>query len=251
VTAASGRVRRIAAWLGLTEGQAYTVVLLALVAALLSSSLTGLTGRIDDVLAAPRPVPTTIAPTDTTAPPTTVFDLPLGGPTGTFPFPTTSTTATSIEPGAPGEDPEAEPPAAVCAADPLIKLVGDTVRTLDVLTGNLVPDGTIVSALAVATGCSRLDPAILLLAGLIEIGQGLPDLGLGGLELPALPFLTLPQPILDLVQPLRAVLDPICGTVASLTVITSQVGPSYPPPLDAVFAVSLFYALTTCGQIQA
>jgi hypothetical protein len=147
-------------------------------------------------------------------------------------------------------EPEEPPPPAPCGADPLIAAVRDAVTSLDVLTGGGLPDGTVVSALALATGCSKTDPAILLLAGLIEIGQGLPDLGLGFLELPVLPFLEIPRAVIDLVQPTRDVLDPICNTVATVAVITSQVGPSYPAPIDAVFSVSLFYALATCGQLQ-
>jgi len=133
----------------------------------------------------------------------------------------------------------------------LVSGVRDTVQALDGLLGGVVPDATIVSALAIVTGCSQTDPAILIVASLIELGQSLPDLGLGFIELPVLPFLELPAVVIDLMQPLRAVLDPVCNTAATLAVITSQVGPYYQPPIDAVFSVSLFYILATCGQIQA
>lgn len=245
------RLAQLAARVGLSEGQAYTVAILAVVAALLTSSLTGLTGRLADVAAAPlRPQesPDAASPTPRAAdspaieppPPFAPFEPPALPDT---PPPTTEDPAAPV-------DPEEPPPAAPCGADPLIAVVRDAVVALDPLTGGSLPDGTVVSALAVATGCSKTDPVILLLAGLIEIGQGLPDLGLGFLELPVLPFLAIPGPVIELVQPLREALDPICNTVATLTVITSQVGPSYPYPIDAAFSVSLFYALATCGQIQ-
>lgn len=248
------RLARLAARAGLSEGQAYTVAILAVVAALLMSSLTGLTGRIADVAAAPLTPgdePEVAAPAP--APPEE-SELPAGEVPPPFAPPDPpplldASPPTTDGPAAP-IDPEDPPPPAPCGADPLIAVVRELVATLDPLTGGALPDGTVVSALAVATGCSRTDPAILLLAGLIEIGQGLPDLGLGFLELPVLPFLAIPEPVIELVQPLREVLDPLCNTIATVTVITSQVGPSYPYPIDAVFSVSLFYALATCGQLQ-
>jgi len=249
------RLARVAARMGLSEGQAYTVVMLAVVAALLTSSLTGLTGRIAEVAAAPL---APREPAEEAAPPATstteLPDLPAVGlvfepPIYVPPPASESPPVTSEDPFEP-VDPDAPPPSVPCGADPLIASVRDTVASLDLLVGGAIPDGTVVSALAVATGCSKTDPAILLLAGLIEIGQGLPDLGLGFLELPILPFLEIPRPIIDLVQPTREVLDPICNTVATVAVITSQVGPSYQAPIDAIFSVSLFYALATCGQLQ-
>ena len=254
VERAGSRLEALGARAGLSEGQVYTVILLAVVAALLTSSLTGLTGRIAEVAAtplAPNPAEEAVAPaTPTTALP----DLPgIGLPSA----PTIGPPAPSAGPPpftAPGPtdplDPDEPPPAVPCDAQPLIDSVRDAVTSLDSLTGGSLPDGTVVSALAVATGCSNTDPAILLLAALIEIGQGLPDLGLGFLELPVLPFLEIPRPVIDLVQPARDVLDPICNTVATLAVITSQVGPSYQPPFNALFSVSMFYALATCGQLQ-
>lgn len=245
--------------LGLTEGQGYTVVVLAVVAALLLSSLTGLTGRIAEVAATPLAPPVATTTTATTAVPTESTVEPFR------PFPPVTSGIPAVLPGPvavtppplPGGEPPApplegeEPPAPTrCPTQDVIDLGRQVLTAVDAVAGGLVPDATVVSALAVATGCSAMDPTILLIAGLIEIGQTLPDLGLDAIELPTLPFINVPAPVIDLLQPLREVTEPICGTIGIPVVITSQVGPHYPYPLDVVFAVSLFYALATCGQIH-
>lgn len=254
---ASTRLARLAARLGVTEGQAYTLGLLTAVAVLLLASLGDLTGRISDALAAPVPPGTT---TTTAVVPS---DDDIGGPVAEplSPFsprddgagapPVTSPPSSPITSPFTPVEPPAEPAPRECAAAGLTTPVGDVARAVDALAGGVVPDGTIVSALALATGCSEADPVILLLAALIEVGQSMPDLDLGFIELPVLPFLEIPAPVVELVQPIRPVLDPVCNTVAVVNLITSQAGPSYQAPFDAVFSVSLFYALATCGQIQA
>lgn len=250
------RLESLSARVGLTEGQTYTVVILLLVGALLTSSLTGLTGRLP-VLAAPPPPPVAASVSPPTASPEPETSTPSSAPV-TYPTPTATpagvapTTTTTVAPFAPAPpfEPDEPPERQPCPNEAVVSLGRDSLALIDTLAGGVVPDATIVSVLALATGCSDTDPAILLLAALIEIGRGIPDLGLDIVEIPALPFLLLPEPIVELVQPLREVLDPVCGVVGTLAILTSQAGPAYPPPFDAAFSVSLFYALATCGQIQ-
>ena len=245
--------------LGLTEGQTYTIAILVVVAVLLISSLTRLQGRVADLISAPGPsVTTTTGPASTasTRPATgTSMSLPRrpvppdagagGADRPTTPArPSTPATPTTVDDG--GGTPT-EPP---CATDDAVQAFRGVIEQLDTLVGGVIPSATLVSALALATGCSQTDPVVLVLATLIEVGEGLPDLGLGFLEFPVLPFLEVPDPLVVLAQPLRPLLDPVCGTVGTVGLLFSQVGPAYPYPLDATFAVSLFYAATTCGQIQ-
>lgn len=248
----------------MTQGQGYTVAILVVVAILLSTSLTRLHGRVADLISAPGgPVTTTTVLTPTTPPSsptsarTPVTTTPPRRPTlppstgaGVTPTPTSTPTTRPASPPTTRPDrppPEEETP---CPADDLVQGVRGILEQVDTLVGGIVPTAALVTTIAIVTGCSQTDPLVLALAALIEVGEGLPDLGLGWLELPVLPFLDIPAPLIDLLQPLRPLFDPICSTVGTVGTLLSQVGPSYPYPLDAAFAVSLFYITTTCGQIQ-
>ena len=244
----TNRLAWVAARIGLTEGQAYTVAIVLVVVLLLVSSLTRWT-PIEELAArssnrpspAAPPVPPGDGPT-LTVPTIALSPLPPLAPLP-VPSPLAPPRGTSHEPDAAAE----EPP---CGNAAVVASARDLIGQLDALVGGVAPSGTLVSVIVLATGCSQADPTVLLLAALIEVGDELPSLGLETLELPVLPFVELPVPVVDVLQPFRAALDGICGTVSVLGIITSQVGPHYPAPLNAVFAVSLFYATATCGQIQ-
>jgi hypothetical protein len=141
-------------------------------------------------------------------------------------------------------------PDAPCPAGDAVQGARRVFEQLDGLLGGIVPSAALTTTVAILTGCSQTDPVVLLLAALVELGNGLPDLGLGFFEFPVLPFLMLPGPVVTLVQPLLPVVQPVCDTVGTVGLLVSQVGPAYPYPLDKAFAVSLFYLTSTCGQLQ-
>jgi hypothetical protein len=239
----------------LTEGQRYTVVILLVAAVLLSTSLTRLNGRVAELISAPGPTATTTTSTvapripAVTTPSTTRAVLPP--PTSHPAAAVTSTTRASAPPSTTttttGDGTAAEPP---CPADDVVQGTRKIFEQVDALLGGLVPSATLTTTVAILTGCSKTEPLVVILAALIELGEGLPDLHLGAIEIPVLPFLSIPDVLIELLQPLRPLFDPLCDTVGTVGLLLSQVGPAYPYPLDKAFAVSLFYLTSTCGQIQ-
>jgi hypothetical protein len=235
----------------LTEGQRYTTAILVVVAALLAASLTRFHSPLAELVRAPGPSPTTTVPIATPAP-SGLLDLAEPPPTGAPPTPVdlAPTATPSTAPAAGSTGGVAKPPATPCPADDAVQGARKVFEQLDGLLAGAVPSATLTTTVAILSGCSRTDPVVLLLAALVEIGDGLPDLGLGFLELPALPFLTIPAPVVALLQPLLPALQSVCDTVGTVGLLVSQFGPSYPYPLDKAFAMSLFYVTSTCGQLQ-
>lgn len=157
-----------------------------------------------------------------------------GGPAVTDPLPATS------DPGpAPPSSSEACPPAE--AVEPVLEALAGV---------EFVPQASIVALIGALAGCSEIDPTIFPIALLAETGSGLPDPGLE-VPLPAVPFVEIPLGVVDLAQPLRDVIQPLCDA-ASLASPLILIGlSSWPTNVDQVLLIPVGQVLLVCGQLLA
>lgn len=248
MTTSTTRAGALARRIGCTEGQIYTITIgLSLSILLLVLGLqTNFTPipRAGAQIAVPQPrqpgdgLPPLDAPGGDTS-----FDLAPLGPQPSFATsdpPTTSPT----RPPAGSTDPEPNP----CASDGLQQTAKPIVAALEG-TG-LVPSDSVLALLGVASGCNTTDPVVVTLGLIAEFGSQLPDTGFR-LPVVPLPFVEIPAAVVDLVQPLRPAIDPICDAAGSVVTVIVFGFATYPLGIDSAMLNAVNQVLLVCGQVRA
>jgi hypothetical protein len=252
VRAGTSRLTPLAHRAGCTEGQLYTIAIGLVVAVLLAASGFPAAFRdalrpVIDVAGAEPSTTTVVAPSTPT--PTSLVDLVTDQ---SSPFIDVDNPSLDGAPAAPTD--AAEPPAAgddeplACDAQAALDLTDGLLRTLNVL--GVLPDTSVTQLLAGLTGCTEDDPVILMIGVLAQLGSRLPD---PGFDLPLIPLPSpdLPPGIIELVQPLRDAIDPICGVAASAGQVAFYGLAGWPLALDAITLQAINQVLLVCGQLQA
>lgn len=234
-----------------TEGQLYTMVIGLVVALLLVT--TGLPAAFRDVVG-PVAGAATGDPTTSTTPsepttPTSLIDLVTDPSSPYFDPNSPLLPEGTAAPSGPGDplDPVEEEPAVACDSQAALDVVGELLRTLNVL--GVLPDTSVTKLLANVTGCKQGDPVILVMGVLAQLGSRIPDLGF---DLPLLPPLVgqVPPELVAAVQPLRDVIDPVCGTVGSVSQVVFYGFAGWPMSIDLFTIQTLQQVLLLCGQLQ-
>jgi len=250
-------IRRLATLARLTEGQLYSA-LITLAAALLL--LTGLgdvhgvvgTGLSDvPVVAAPQPTfPPVVIPTPAPAVPGPALlpapELPL--PELPVVEPAPAPTYDEPVPPLPLPTPTPTPKPAPCTAQPAMDAASLVLTTLNGPAGGRLPDKDVMGALGLITGCDPADPAVIAVGLLIGVGNAVPDPGLPAP--PPVPFVEIPAPVVQALQPARAEIDAVCGLVGTGQTVASLFVWSYPTPIPQLTTQVLFEALAACGQVR-
>jgi hypothetical protein len=251
--------------LRMTEGQTYSAIITLVLAVLLLLGLGNLHGVISSALAqAPLPLAPVVDTPVTTTPvpdasqgpialPTADPVLPVGPgplpqpapnpapqPTETeVPFVPEPVVTTSPSP-TPTEDP--------CQLQAASDAATDAIKTANAAAGGRLPEADVLAAIGIVTGCDPADPAVVAVGLLIGVGQTLPDPGIGN---PAvLPYLTIPGPVIDALQPGRPAIDQACGLVGTGQTVASLFISAYPQPVPQLTSQVLFTALSVCGQVR-
>lgn len=252
-------MRRVAASLSCTEGQAYTAAIGVFVAVLLA--VTGLPGTWRDLPATPAAASPVAASQVTTPVATTSPRVPVPSPTspgagGTAAAPSAGPAPAAVPatpaPTGSGDRPSGradEEPPPPCDQASVNDGAAAVLGPLDALAGGGLPDASTLGVLAALTGCSAADPALAVVGVLIEIGDTLPDTGLDGV-LPALPALQIPAPVVALAPSLEPVLGPICQAGSTAALLVFIFASHYPAPLDDAFLRTSNGLLALCAQLQ-
>ena len=256
----AGAVARLAALARLTEGQLYSAGLTLAAALLLLTGLGHVHGVVGTalsdipVLAAPQPTfPPVVVPTPAPVVPgpgaLPALEPPLtGGQPVVEPAPVDSPLPLPFPQPTPAPTTPPRPPAAACTAQPAMDAARLVLTTLNGPLGGRLPDKDVMGALGLVTGCDPADPAVIAVGLLIGVGNSLPDPGLPAP--PALPFIEIPAPVVQALQPARAEIDTVCGLVGTGQTVASLFVWSYPTPIPQLTTQVLFQALAACGQVR-
>ena len=259
----SAPVAAVAARVRLTEGQLYTVAITLVASLLLATGLGNVHGVVSSALTQPvlelppaQQLPPVTVPTAAPSAPPLALPEPSLPPfdTGAEPFPqpepapppTTEPAPPSDPPAGPSPSPTPTPSA--CAAQPVNDGAAQVIRLLDESAGGALPDEDLLAAIALVTGCSKADPAVVALGLLIGAGQTLPPME--GVEPPVVPVLVVPPSVVTALQPARPAVDQICGLVGTGQAVASLFITAYPRPLSQLTVQALFQALSVCGQVR-
>jgi hypothetical protein len=256
------QVRRRAAtlWAGVrstTPGQYWTSALALLVALPvlffgLPPTTTLVQTGLDPAADSPNPPtagPSTDAPTDRgilVGPPRSVAGPGFGSVAEPTDPDVDPTAVTDPPPAADGAGPVPRPaPGEPCPAAETVE------STLEALSGvEVVPRKSVVALIGGLAGCSEIDPTIFPIALLAEIGSGLPDPGLE-VPLPTVPFVEIPPAAVDLAQPLRDAIEPLCETAALGSPLILIGLSTWPTNVDQVLLLPVSQVLLVCGQLLA
>ncbi len=245
----STRIGAVARRIGCTEGQVYTMTLGLSVAVLLLvlGLRTNFTPAPSAQAAVSEPsagspleqlVPS-VSPDDGRAPVDVINRNPqpaIGQPPasgGTTPKPATG-----------GSTPPAPRP---CDDDETVQTVAPVLAALKA-TG-VVPSDSLLNLIGVVTGCNPTAPAVVAIGAIAELGSGIPD---PGVEIPRIPvpFVELPQGVIDALQPLRPLTDPICAAFGSVVTVILYGFATYPLAIDGVMLTVVQQVLLACGQLR-
>jgi hypothetical protein len=172
----AGRVERWAALARLTEGQLYSSLITLTVGGLLATGLGNVHGVVSSTLAQPAlaalpsapaaPLPAIVVSTPAPLPaplpeppPGDAFEavplaVPQAPPTSqSFPPPPTFGPPPTRSPAA-----SPSPSPSPCTAQPLADAGAGAIWTLDGIAGGGLPDGDLIAAIALVTGCDPDDP---------------------------------------------------------------------------------------------
>ena len=261
----SRSVRRLAAALGCTEGQAYTAALGVVLALLLS--ITGLPGGLRDLptrLAGAAPEISANGPplaggTTVTSPSTGPLTGPLAqlAPAAPSSWPGAGTLSEGASGGgAPvggasggGRSGTAKPAAPPCAQAAVNNGAAAVVTQLDALTGGAVPHDSTLKVLAILTGCDTSDPSLAVVGALIELGDHLPRTGLPKI-LPGLPALQILPAIAPLLPALQPIVGPVCGAGSTAALLVFVFAGHYPAPVDEALLATSNGLLGLCAQLS-
>lgn len=259
--------QRLAGRLGWTDGQLQTAVLgvalatlvtlLGLPPALGRSPFTGTAAAAPRTHTTPGPSAPVVVPTAGAlplGPSLPGFDLPGQPVASQDPVVDPAAPTLTPDPGRSGDTPEPTTsptldPTTPCDAQAAQDAGATVITTLATASGGVVPQDSLLAALGTATGCDPSDPAIVALGLIVSIGGTLPDPGLPGLP-PLVPPVTIPPALVQAVQPARAQIDTLCGTIATVSYLTNLGLSSYPNPIPATSSQVLFQALFACGQLR-
>jgi hypothetical protein len=185
-----------------------------------------------------------------TASPPSVLDSPMPSFAIDYFAPLPADEATEVVKPITNSDTDGEVPTPApvnCDAQPLLDTTGPLLSALKEAVG-VVPGASTQILLANLAGCAPGDPPILLLGILVELGNSLPD---PGFELPAppLPYVELPQPLLDALAPAWPALEPVCTNAGLLPLIAMAGLEPYPGGLDDVSLSGINQVINVCSQL--
>ena len=255
----SARIAALAARAHLTEGQLYSCLITLTVALLLATGLGNVHGVSGAALAQPPlalPTAEPQAPVVVPEPAPTGVTPPLGLPVGEpVPAPTgvpvVGPDLPDYVPDVPGTPttPPPSPKPEPCDNQAVQDAGTQVITTANELSGGRLPQKDLMAALGTVTGCDPTDPALLAVGLLVGLGHTLPDPGLPGLP-PLIPYVEIPQAVVDALQPVRPQLDTVCGVLGTGNEVASLFIWAYPAPLPQTTAQVFFQALSACGQVR-
>lgn len=242
------RAAAIAQRLGCTEGQIYTLTIglslsLLLLVLGLQTNFTPVPRAEAQVLAPQLGQPVDEPPPLNVTGGASLLDLAPLGPQPSFATLDPPAAAPSTPPPAGSTDPEPNP----CANDNLQQTAKPIVAALEG-TG-VVPSDSVLALLGVASGCNTTDPVVVALGLIAEFGSRVPD---PGFRLPVipLPFVEIPSAVVDLVQPLRPAIDPICDAAGAVVTVVLFGFATYPLGIDSTMLTAVNQVLLVCGQVR-
>jgi hypothetical protein len=148
----------------------------------------------------------------------------------------------------PAPSPTPRPTKAPCDNQAVQDAGRQVIETLSGASGGQLPDKDLLAALGTVTGCDPTDPALLAVGLLVGAGQTLPDAGLP--PLPPLPYVQVPDVVVEALQPVRPAVDQVCGLVGTGSTVGALFLWAYPSPIPQTEAQVMFQALAACGQVR-
>jgi hypothetical protein len=247
-------VASLAQRLRMSEGQLYTAALTLLAGLLLLTGLGNVHGVSGGLVAQPlAPIaPFVDAPVVVPGPVPAPGPLPgpvglppvVGGPAPAPAPEPTSSFWTEPPPPAPSPTPTTTP----CDNQAVQDAGREVIETLDGASGGQLPEKDLLAVLGTVTGCDPTDPALLAVGLLVGAGQTLPDPGLPAL--PPLPYVEVPDAVVQALQPVRPAVDAVCGLVGTGSTVAALFVWAYPAPIPQTEAQVMFQALAACGQVR-